>query len=214
MQLKLLRFFLYCLLAVSLAEVIRYDALNSPLESRFSEESMTEIIQSILLVFASSTALYIYLAKGHYSMIALLFFCISACSFVREQDIYFEETFGKTTWLYPVILILVFVGYKLARNFQVLISELKKYTNSYPFGIFLSGFITTYIFSRLFGRKIFWYAVMNEQYIRAVKNAAEEGLELYGYLLLLFAIAELFFEYKAVQKNKESQQTMVIDHSF
>jgi hypothetical protein len=33
--------------------------------------------------------------------------------------------------------------------------------------------------------------VMNDRYIRSVKNIAEESLELYGYLFFIFAIVEL-----------------------
>ena len=62
----------------------------------------------------------------------------------------------------------------------------------------MAGFITTFVFSRLFGRSIFWQAVMEEQYFRSVKNAAEEGTELLGYGLMLIGAIE-YFIYKLNQ---------------
>ncbi|WP_316734947.1 hypothetical protein [Pedobacter aquatilis] len=191
---KFLRFLVYCLLAVLAAEIIRHDALSTHVDNRFSEDSFTEHMQSVLLVISAGISIFIFKKDSYYRMVALLFFTLLACSFFREQDIYFERYLGKTTWMYPVCLILMWFVYHLIRNFRRLVFELRNFVNSYSFGIFLTGFLTTFIFSRLFGRKIFWYAVMDERYFRAVKNAAEECLELFGYLMLLIATIELLLE--------------------
>src|SRR5690606_9729329 len=83
------------------------------------------------------------------------------------------------------------VAYSIKKNFSSFLLEVKEYVSSAPFGIFLMGFLTTYVFSRLFGRKVFWNAAMAGRYFRAVKNTAEEWLELYGYLIILIAVIEL-----------------------
>ncbi|MDP1086466.1 transporter, partial [Klebsiella pneumoniae] len=65
------------------------------------------------------------------------------------------------------------------------------YANSFSFGLFAAGFLTTYVFSRLYGRQDFWRAVLQENYLRDFKSAAEELVELFGYALLLIAVIEL-----------------------
>ncbi|MDN6314120.1 MAG: hypothetical protein L0J56_02290, partial [Halomonas sp.] len=62
---------------------------------------------------------------------------------------------------------------------------------SFSLGLFTAGFFTTYAFSRLYGRKEFWQAVMQEHYMGNIKSMAEEVVELLGYSLILFAMIEL-----------------------
>ncbi|WP_027962458.1 hypothetical protein [Halomonas halodenitrificans] len=50
--------------------------------------------------------------------------------------------------------------------------------------------MTTYVFSRLYGRGDFWEAVLQENYVRDFKSGAEEVVELFGYALLLIAVIE------------------------
>ncbi|MDX1556111.1 MAG: hypothetical protein R3212_08800, partial [Xanthomonadales bacterium] len=52
-------------------------------------------------------------------------------------------------------------------------------------------FLVLLVFSRLFGRASFWQSVMGEDYLRVVKNIAEEGTELLGYGLIAIAAVEL-----------------------
>ena len=77
------------------------------------------------------------------------------------------------------------------KNFSVFLQQLASYLATASFGLFLMGMLTTYVFSRLFGRTEFWEAVMEEKYFRSVKNTAEECLELYGYMVLLIGVIEL-----------------------
>ena len=58
-------------------------------------------------------------------------------------------------------------------------------------GLFVAGMLTTYIFSRLYGRQVFWQTVMQENYMRDVKSMAEEVIELLGYAMILIALVEL-----------------------
>ncbi|CAN0573307.1 unnamed protein product, partial [Ectocarpus sp. 12 AP-2014] len=64
-------------------------------------------------------------------------------------------------------------------------------SNTFAFGLFTAGVLTTYIFSRLYGRQDFWRAVLEEHYISTFKSVAEEVVELLGYSLILFATLEL-----------------------
>ncbi|GAA4807376.1 hypothetical protein GCM10023231_40720 [Olivibacter ginsenosidimutans] len=187
-----IRFLVYAIAAVLLAEFIRFDARFGSVESKFSESSYTEYLQSLFL-FTSSILLFItYRKSPTKNYVALLLFGLTVASFIREQDIYFETYIGKTTWFYPVLVVLAFSLYGVIKNGATFLRQLNQYRQSFSAGLFTFGFITTYIFSRLFGRKVFWYAVMEDHYVRGVKNAAEECLELYGYLIILIAVIEFY----------------------
>ena len=60
------------------------------------------------------------------------------------------------------------------------------------FGLFMGGFFTVYVFSRLMGRHELWQAVLGNAYEYRIKSGVEESLELMGYLLMLYACIELW----------------------
>jgi len=188
---QIIRFFIYATTVILLAEFIRFDAGFGDVEAKFSESSYTEYLQSLLLLVSSILLFVIYRKSQAYRYVALLLFGLTAASFIREQDVYFETFVGQTSWQYPVFIVLGFSLYGVIKNWSAFISQLTSYRQSFSCGIFTFGFITTYVFSRLFGRKVFWYAVMEDHFVRGVKNAAEECLELYGYLAILIAVIEL-----------------------
>ena len=110
-------------------------------------------------------------------------------------------------WPYPVYLVLGFVGYKTYKGWTEVLEQLARFmaTKSYAFLTF--GMITVFIFSRLYGRRVFWEAVMEEKYFRSVKNASEECIELYGYLFVLFAVVELVILVRRNQKFPSDEIT-------
>ena len=68
---------------------------------------------------------------------------------------------------------------------QALVAAIRERADTLAFGVLLAGFATL-VFSRFFGRGTFWRAVMEERYWRPIKNAAEEGVELFA-LGIIFA---------------------------
>lgn len=148
-------------------------------------------MQSIFLAISTALLLFLYVKKSAFRYVALLLLALTGAAFIREQDIFFENYLGNGTWQIPVYLLLAVVIYIVVKNLAQFSQELKLYTQSTSFGVFLGGLLTTFVFSRLYGRKTFWYEVMGDQYFRAVKNAGEECLELYGYLLILISVVEL-----------------------
>jgi hypothetical protein len=162
-----------------------------PTNSKFSEQSFTEYLQATFLLSSSLILLYILLTSKNIKYTSLLLFGLTCTSLIRESDVFFDSIFIGA-WQIPAFAVLGIVIFVLYRHFFQLVKELAYYLSSLSFGLFIGGFLTTYVFSRLFGRKKFWYAVMEDQYLRIVKNAAEEGVELFGYLILLFAVIEMF----------------------
>ncbi|TYR37589.1 hypothetical protein FXV77_06215 [Sphingobacterium phlebotomi] len=195
------RFFIYALSAFLIAELIRFDAQTGSIDTKFSENSYTEYMQSIFLLISSILLFVIYRRPQPRSYLALLLFAFTSVSFIREQDVYFENLIGQTSWFIPVLAILISTLYLVIRNWKTFVVQLNRYRHTFSAGLLTSGIITTYIFSRLFGRRIFWEAVMEGHYFRGVKNAAEECLELYGYLFILIAVMEFFIAERKLRKD-------------
>jgi hypothetical protein len=74
--------------------------------------------------------------------------------------------------------------------------NLEEFFTTPAFGTFIAGFLSVFVFSRLFGTKKVWQALFEVDQLegmqRWVKNAVEEGTELFGYTLLFIAAIEFF----------------------
>jgi hypothetical protein len=193
---EIVRFLVYSFFVVLIAELMKWDATIDGSETKFSESTYVEYLQSILLVGCSVISIILYLSDraNVFKQIFNLIFGLTTAALIREQDIYFEQTFGHGAWPYAVLLVLAFVVYNAFNGKAQLLKQLVDYagTKSYAFMIF--GSITVFIFSRLYGRTKFWQVVMEEKYFRSVKNASEECIELYGYLFIFFAVIELIIQ--------------------
>ncbi|MGA9648964.1 hypothetical protein [Pedobacter sp.] len=190
----LIRFLTYGMLIMLLAEFLRLDASNDPLGSKFAENSLTEKLQSLMLFITSCIFLFSAFKYKRFSMISLSLFGFVAASLIREQDVYLDEWFFHGSWKIGSFGILILTMFIILKNFKNFIAQVSEFSATFVFGLIINGILTTYIFSRLIGRKIFWMLVMEDRYFRDVKNAAEECLELYGYLLILIATVEYLID--------------------
>lgn len=185
-----LRTVLYILLTGAIAQGAYLEALYFP-GIRFSEWGFTEFTQTLFL--ASSCVLLLYVRHGLkvWPNVTLLMLAFLAASLVREQDAFLDIYVADNTWKVLVALIVLpsiaWVIYQ-RRHF---LAEFSHYSNTFSFGLFMSGLLVTYVFSRLYGRQDFWRAVLEDDYVRDFKNVAEEVVELMGYALILIAVIEL-----------------------
>ncbi|MCE9665331.1 hypothetical protein LY622_18050 [Halomonas sp. M5N1S17] len=181
---------LYILLIAALAQGAYYEALYFH-EVRFSEHGFTELAQSALLATASALLLYTRQVLRVMPNVTLLIFAFVFSSLIREQDYWLDLWVADHTWKVLVTLVIVPILYWIIRERQRFVEEFAGYANSFSFGLFAAGVLTTYVFSRLYGRSVFWEAVLQEHYVRTFKDAAEEVVELLGYALILIAVIEL-----------------------
>ena len=185
------RLIVYGLLVFLLAEFMFWEAGRAVEGDKFTESSYVEYLQSLLLLLSCILLIWTYKKFHALRYTAVLMFGFLGASLIREQDVFFETYIGMSTWQIPVYALLAGVAYIIVKNFSVFLVEIEEYISSTPFGLFLMGFLTTYVFSRLFGRTVFWNAVMEDNYFRTVKNAAEECLELYGYMIIFISVIEM-----------------------
>jgi hypothetical protein len=191
-----IRVIVYSLLMFGIAEAIFYDAGHPLGESFFGEITFTEIGQEIILF----TLFVFYLVIGYkwreiqaISNIVSLFFLVS---FIREFNFLIEG------WIYPALVVLAILVWLVVRDFKKIRKATIVFFSVPASSWFFSGFLITYIFSRLFGRSKFWKLLYEEENYRLAKAATEEGLELLGDSLMLIAAIEFILFYLS-EKNKK-----------
>lgn len=166
---------------------------------KFNEDSLTEYFQEgsfFLTVLAYLFCTLNYKKTGAISLLVGGFFLMAL---IREFDAFLDLYVYDGAWQTLVLIVLIFVGYKSFKSRSELNDSVPDYMASFPFGVMIAGMLVTFIYSRLFGETIMWKTVMEENYVRDVKNAVEESVELLGDSIILFAGIEFIFW--ARQKN-------------
>ena len=190
-----LRVVLYAIPVVAAALVIERDA-GTPVDGlKFGESSNTELMQQFFLLFTCiaflTTGLF---SKSHKAITHLLGGCVLV-ALIRELDTYFDQIYHGA-WFPVASLIGAITIFSVWRRRKKIWGNLEEFFSTPAFGIILSGFLSVFIFSRIFGSKNVWRALFDVEQLGAtqrwVKNAAEEGSELFGYTLLLIAAVEFF----------------------
>lgn len=205
----IIRFIVYGAIVYLAAEFLKWNVKHETGQSKFTEDSMVEAVQSIILLTCS--LIYLRVSFKYKSMFPLSFglFAFTFASLIREQDALLDEHIYDGAWQTAAFSLLILAAILIYRKRAVFLSNMNDFVSKFSFGILLSGIFTTYIFARLYGRKVFWMAVMEAQYTRDVKNVSEESLELFGYTLILIASVEFYYFAKAhhtmaVRGNEET----------
>jgi hypothetical protein len=189
----LIRIVVYGLLMVLLNQLMFWDADQQGVDMKFMEATFTEWSQQIILLVMA--AIFAHCAYHYRDMrcLSIVLTGISLTGLVREYNNFFNEQVFDGAWQSLALLVIVTTGVLVWKFRDSFWQELDHYFGSLSSGFLLAGFLTTFIFSRLFGRTVFWETLMEDRYFRSVKNAAEESVELLGYGLLLIAAVEYFF---------------------
>ncbi|ARS51954.1 hypothetical protein [Kushneria konosiri] len=187
---SLYRYIAYLFFVALICQCMYWDALPRELEDQFSETSFAEIAQTFLLL-GSLIALWRVRAMGVYRHGTVLMFAFLLASLIREQDFMLDRVFDGL-WQWLVTLVLVPATVFLVRYRLRVLDECCRYMQQMSFGLFLSGFVTVYVFSRLMGRGIFWEAVLKAQYVYEIKATIEESIETLGFALILLSTVELW----------------------
>jgi hypothetical protein len=193
-----IRVIVYSLLLFGVAEIVRLDALFPMEDGYFGEISFTEISQEIILF--ALFVLYIIMGQKYPSVqpvtnVVSLFFL---ASFIREFNFLIEW------WAFLVIPVLVLAILFLVRDFRKMKDASIRFFSQPASVWFLSGFLLTYIFSRLIGRSSFWRLLYDENSYRLAKAATEEGLELAGDVLMLISAFEFFLYFRYAGKTSKT----------
>ena len=187
----ILRILIYGVLLLLVSQLIYVDALEDT-NQKFKEESWTEYLQVITLFL---TALIFYISAHKWLKfrgLGILLGGAATIAFIREFDVYLDTYVFDGVWQTLAVVAAISIMWMTYKWRKGLMEVIQYFIGTRSFGLCLGGFLTVFVFSRMFGRQIFWRAVMEEGYIRSVKNAAEEGLELLGYLLIFMSAIEFF----------------------
>ncbi len=189
----------YILFSMSLITAVLIDVITN---KNVIEGGLTEKIQ-ILLIVGCGFLYAIQAIKGKdfkrcNSLVAVMF----SLFFVRELDAFFDNVFFHGAWFYVVLEILLLTFLYFYGNFQGILREFVRYTQTPRFVLLVSGLISLIFLCRLIGYKEIWKELFlnipidgiseYEKHYRPFKNVAEEASEIIAYLILFFSAINPF----------------------
>lgn len=147
--------------------------------------SFTEIAQEISLFI--SALLFLIVAKndvkarGFFILVAGLL----AAMLMREIDAVFD-LIRKGFWLYPALVVSITAIFFARKYTGTVKAAMLDFMHSKNFVYISLGLLVVMIFSRTFGSGHLWRLVLGQDYVTAYKGVIQEGIELLGYLILLY----------------------------
>ncbi len=192
--LVIVRVIIYGAVLVGISQVIFLDAFEQvDFESahKYGEHSYTEWGQVVMLIMI--IGLFFWTAKldKDKQAVSIAVTGFFTMALIREFDMHLDLVYDGLWQILALVtlLITVWLVYKQKAFFKASVI----YLFSTPaFGFIAAGFLTTFVFSRLYGRGTFWKQVMEDGYMRTVKNASEESIELLGYTIIFIGAIEYF----------------------
>ena len=157
------------------------------LEHGVSEISLTEIVQEILLCI-SALLFGIRARRSPYSrgFLALVsgFF---SCMLIREMDAFFDHLVYHGFWFWPAICV---AGGAILYAFLcrgTVVAPLVNFLETTSCYHIVLGLLIVLVLSRTLGSgSLLWKPIMGEVYSSEFKAALQEGLELFGYMLICY----------------------------
>lgn len=181
-----LRFPIYAFVLFFSTYMIKLDFM----EGAFKEDSFTERTQETFLLICVLALAYTsikFSAFRYFNTILSLFFLTHL---IRECDSILDSIFDGLWQVlaYSVLAIAILV---LIKHWKLFWKQVAEMQHQFAFGILSIGLFVLHVFSRLYGKGSNWENLIGEDYVRSIKDASEESIELLGYSIILIGIGEI-----------------------
>lgn len=162
------------------------------LGGKLPESSVTETFQELLLLYAVVTlAISARKHPGSRGMLVLMS-GLFACMFIRENDSVLDHVWHGF-WFWPAMLVAIgTITYVCIRCRESVIGPVLDLYETKTFVYLALGMVVILVLSRLYGSGRFvWNSFITGYYSHGIKTAIQEGLELFGYLMLAHGSGQL-----------------------
>ncbi|MEC9375687.1 MAG: hypothetical protein VYA80_04860 [Pseudomonadota bacterium] len=191
------------LIAEQLPAGLQFERLIIDLGVTTSEFSPVEILQNILLLICISLFGWIASRDRLRRPMALSFCVLFLVCFVREMDFFLDFYVVDNLWQVVCALLFAITFVYLGRHWHRFEQGLRRSWPSTGLAIIMSGFILLVPFAQLMGHNLLWQEIMGENYVRVVKVAVEEFIELGAYAILTIGSIEFLYSWARLPQTRK-----------
>lgn len=174
-----------------------------------SDSSSTECLQETLLLLC--VCIFIYIAKKYKANGIMLVAGFVLSMLIREWDALFDKMFFHGAWKYIAIPIVLGSCYLAFREGKYkVIDDLIFFMQRKAYNIFLLGLTVVLVISRILGMRMVVTMFAGIHFSEGLKNFHEEGLELFGYLLMFLASCMFLLEYRRLNLKYTNNKSNII----
>ncbi|MBD1576327.1 hypothetical protein HC723_07745 [Vibrio sp. S11_S32] len=137
--------------------------------------------------------------------------CI-ACLLIRELDGLFD-LISHGFWVYPAAIVAASSIIYALKQKQQTIETFCLFVQSHNFISMCLGMGVLFVFSRLFCMGSLWDGLMQAHPERAVKNVAEEGTEMLGYMVIFFSCVSYLVDFSHQEVGEKLSQLQTHHHN-
>lgn len=182
-------------IGLQLAVVFALWGLGSVFKGALIEEyGILENLQSGVLLLTSAVLLGEAARHERYRAILFSLAMCTTAALIREQDAFFDENLPVISWKFCFIFPLLGLA-ALWRQVRRDRAPLFAFFRSGSFGIMLMAFVTIVPLAQCIGHRHFVIDVLGtEEDPRLIRRFLEEPFELMGYIQILLATIEFYFD--------------------
>jgi hypothetical protein len=163
-----------------------------------SEFSPIELLQPFLLIVCGLLYGWVALHYPSQRPIAFGFGGLALTFSIRELDFFLDRYIVDNFWQVMVALVSALVityTYRHRKRFRIAWLRLWP---SPGLTLLFAGTVIQFAFALLVGHEPLWMAILGDDYLRIVKLAAEEFIELIGYFLWTIGTIEYVFQVRVI----------------
>jgi hypothetical protein len=163
-----------------------------------SEFSPLELLQPVILIICG--LLYAWVARHYPSQrpIAFGFGGLALALLIRELDFFLDRYVVDNFWQVMVALVsALIITYTYRHRKRLRIAWLRLWPSP-GLTLLFAGATVQFAFVRLVGHEPLWVAILGDDYLRIIKLAVEEFIELIGYFLWLIGTIEYVFQVRVI----------------
>jgi len=167
-----------------------------------SEYSPVEIIQEIILLLCGCVMFWVAWFCPTQRPIAILLGGLALAYLIRELDYFFDRFVADNLWQVLIVIDAALVIAYTVRQRRRLNIALARIWPSPALALLFAGAVILFAFVRLVGHEPLWQSLLGDHYVRVIKLAVEEFIELMGYFLWMIGSIDYAFQARAIAYRK------------
>jgi hypothetical protein len=166
-----------------------------------SELSPVELLQNLLLLFCAGTFAWIALRDRLRRPMAVGLSTLFLVFLIRELDFFLDYLLDNLWQVLCALLLSVAVVY-CARNHHRYVQGWRRSWPSAGLALIIGGVILLIPFAQLIGHEELWRSILGEDYVRVVKVASEEFIELGAYAMITIGTIEFLYAWSRLPRTR------------